>query len=199
MDEPVNEVVTQMLEDLSALDGLEFGEGRKRCAFDKIASHRQLELLVKADRIHPEAFALSRYNFELFGTINYGPIRYRQDSPQSEKIRDELLRQLMGRVRIALNLRGRDFWWVSSTEYGYENRVHGHFLIGLKTKVVTEFLSILFNRSLGDLTQVNGDPLIGTLHLEPITNSMGAVAYLCKEEFQRPMKHFIYSSSILAH
>jgi len=199
LDEPVNAVISDMLNAFYLLEGIDLSEGKVECPYHRITTLDQLSLLIKEDRIHPEALGLSRFNFHLAGTLNYGPIRFRGDNPQSENNREQLIRKLMSRVRVGLGLRGKQFHWVAATEYGYENRIHSHFLLnlGVKSSLPSSVHITQVESAFGNLAKEMNEQVLGTLHLSPITNSIGAVGYLCKEEYRRPMKHFIYSQSLV--
>jgi len=199
IDDPVNPLISNLLDGLDALEGLDFSENRKTCPYGLITSEKQLELLVNENRLHPEVFGLKNYEFQLAGTINYGPIRFRNDTTQSEGLRDDLIRQLMGRVRVGLGLRGKDIFWVATTEYGYENRIHTHFLVGIagRALVPTAALTQATDRAFTSLSAHFNESQLGTLHLNKVTNPLGAISYLCKEEYRRPMKHFIFSKTII--
>jgi hypothetical protein len=200
LDEPVNTVISDMLNEFYLLEGIDLIESKAECPYHRITTLDQLSLFIKEDRIHPEALGLSRFNFHLAGTLNYGPIRFRGDNPQSENNREQLIRKLMSRVRVGLGLRGKQFHWVATTEYGYENRIHSHFLLnlGVKASLPSSVHITQVESAFGDLAKEMNEEVLGTLHLSPITHSIGAVAYLCKEEYRRPMKYFIYSQSIVS-
>ncbi len=170
----------------------------RRVLFDQIRSEKHLDLLIKDDRVHPEAHGLIDRSYQIAGTINYGPLRFRKDSEASEHQRESVLRQLMSRIRIALNLRGKDFFWVASTEFGYGNRPHGHFLISFSRQpaniagVIAEV-----REAFAELAKDLAETTLGDLQLSEVSNSIGAVAYLCKEEYGHRFKTFYYSTSLV--
>jgi hypothetical protein len=198
LSETDNPTIIRLLDELATLESLDFSATCKVCPYSLITSANQLEALVACDRLHPEVIGLSHYAFQIAGVINYGPMRFRSDTGPSAKLREDLIRQLMSRLRIALRLRGSECWWVCATEYGYENRIHSHFIFGLneKTNTPSERLISLLHHGFKELSKNFNEEQIGTLNLTPVINSVGAVAYLCKEEYRRPMKHFIFSQSI---
>jgi hypothetical protein len=197
--EPENTMITRML---GELEGFEAPDTRNSSAsYLSTDNYAQLEKMVKDDRVHPEALGLSRYSFELAGAINFGPLRFRSDSSNGEKLREELLRKFMGRIRIALGISGKQFRWVATTEYGYENRPHCHFLVGLPQSLAQTPYTVLELQSeikFTDLAGDYGEATLGDLKLTPISSHFGAVAYLCKEEYHRPNKDFYYSRSLIS-
>lgn len=197
--EPENAVITRMLSDL---EGFEVADTRQSpTTYLSTDNYAQLEELVKGDRVHPEALGLSRYPFTLAGTINFGPMRFRSDSSHGEKLREELIRRLMGRIRMGLEISGKQYRWVATTEYGYENRPHCHFLLGFAQRLSQtpyRLLELQVETSFAELAGDYGQPTLGDLHLSPVSSHFGAVAYLCKEEFNRAIKAFYYSKSFIS-
>lgn len=176
---------------------------RDRLVYERISSREDVEYLVKTNHIHPEAVGLVAYRYQIAGTINYGPVGLRADSITGEAGREQTIRKLLNRFRVTLGLRGGDFIWAATTEYGYENRPHGHFLISFDH--VTSPMKVpsyttccgLIPSILNDLAVESGEPSLGTVIVEPVTNSPGAVAYLSKEEYRRPHKAFYYSTGLV--
>jgi len=52
-------------------------------------------------------------------------------------------------------------------------------------------------KALADMAAETGDDCLGELMLAPVTNSLGAVAYLSKEEYHRPFKKFMFSTGLI--
>ena len=205
VDTPSNSAIDLLLADLDRDLFIkdETGE-RERLVYDKIKSPGDLDFLIGVNRIHPEAAGLARFNYKLAGTINYGPLRLRAASARGESEREQMIRKLMGRFRRALNLRGKDFIWTATTEYGYGNRPHGHFLISFDEVYPSLVGSLTFptceavlNSCLSDLAKETNDACLGDLVLESVSNSLGAVAYLSKEEYGRGHKAFYYSTALI--
>lgn len=176
---------------------------RDRLVYGRISSREDVEYLVRTNHLHPEAVGLVAYRYPIAGTINYGPVSLRADSITGEAGREQTIRKLLNRFRVTLGLRGRDFIWAATTEFGYENRPHGHFLVSFDrvtspTKVPSYTTCCgLIPSILNDLAVESGEPSLGTVIVEPVTNSPGAVAYLCKEEFRRSDKAFYYSTGLV--
>lgn len=176
---------------------------RDRVSYERIRGKEDVEFLVKSNHIHPESVGLVSHAYQIAGTINYGPVSLRADSITGETKREQTIRSLMNYLRVRLGLRGKDFIWVATTEYGYQNRPHGHFLVSFDgvtdpAKIPSfDTCSTLLSSILNDLALESGEPCLGTLVVEPVTNSPGAVAYLCKEEYRRPDKVFYYSTGLI--
>lgn len=176
---------------------------RDRLVYDRISSREDVEFLVRTNHLHPEAVGLVKHTYQVAGTINYGPVSLRTDSITGEAGREQTIQKLLNRFRFTLGLRGKDLIWAATTEFGYENRPHGHFLISFDH--VTSPMKVpsyttccgLIPSILNDLAVESGEPSLGTVIVEPVTNSPGAVAYLCKEEYRRPDKAFYYSTGLV--
>ena len=175
---------------------------RDRVSYEKIRGREDVEFLVKSDHIHPEAVGLVSHAYQVAGTINWGPMNLRADSIPGETKRKLTTGRIMNYLRVRLGLNGKKFVWVATTEYGYENRPHGHFLISFDgvtnpSKVPSAETCRGFLQSiLHDLAVESDEPCLGEILVQPVTNSPGAVAYLCKEEYRRPHKAFYYSTSL---
>lgn len=196
--DPINPLIAKMMADFDRPGIVEFESGGRRINFEKIESEDTLGLMINRDIVHPEAFALIGRAYQIAGCINYGPLRFRAASENGENERESLIRQLMGRTRISLGLNGKRFFWIGCTEYGYGNRPHTHFLISvplnsIENQVIIEAIQSSFAKLASDL----GELTIGDLNLSEVSNSVGAVAYLCKEEYGHRFKTFHYSTSLV--
>lgn len=205
-DEPSKVQMDALLDDLDRTEYLfirDKSQDKDWVSYEKIRDRDDVEFLVKNNHVHPEAVGLVVYQYQIAGTINYGPLRLRSDSDRGETAREEVIRKLMNRFRIALNIRGKDFIWIATTEYGYGNRPHGHFLISFdKTSESfsipeVDTIKTVLNACLFDLAKETEDPCIGDMEITPVTNSMGACSYLCKKEYRRPFKAFYFSTGLI--
>ncbi len=205
-DEPCKVQMDVLLDGLDRTEHLfirDKSQEKDRLSYEKIRDREDVEFLVKSNHIHPEAVGLVTHQYQIAGTINFGPLRLRSDNDRGETAREEVIRKLMNRFRIALKIRGKDLIWIATTEYGYGNRPHGHFLISFEktseSVSIPEFETIksILNAFLFDLAQETGDPCLGDMDISPVTNSMGACSYLCKKEYRRAFKAFYYSTGLI--
>jgi hypothetical protein len=195
----VNPQIDQLLSDIVHSDVVDMSTGIRRIVWEKVTTSEQLEFLVHNNIVHPEVIGLNQYNWTLFGTIQYGPVKYRLDTDRSESSRESVLRQLMSRIRVLLNIRGKDFKWVGCTEYGYENRPHSHFLISLPNTYLDK--PNLIEVIQANFTQLGinlGEKTLGSLVIIPTIQSTGSIAYICKEEYRRTFKRFYYSTCFVS-
>lgn len=87
----------------------------------------------------PFAYALSRIHFSACFTIRPTDEEnpFAVLSGNGEQLRQDRVRRFMNSLRCHLSLRGRDWFWVATSEQGFTKVGHIHLLIALDPKVRT--------------------------------------------------------------
>lgn len=151
--------------------------------------------------IHPESFGLKATKFEGIITIRFGNTALSKDTARGQERRESFLRVFMDRVRAVLDLNGKDFCWVSATEFGSWEAGHCHILISFdpmrrrgKSVPDLETFPERGQKALG-LTAVKlGIPERALdFHWRDCWFNDGLVDYACKLETGRAYKHFTFS------
>jgi len=175
------------------------GVGEWMVKFDEVRDRSDITYLINEGYLHPEARAMSQFRFQWFGTVNYWSQSMRSNSPHAQSKRSAYLRFLLSKLRIELGLRGKDFDFFASEEFGAGGRPHHHFLVGFHKPLPKDLLPLEDHlRTLArTLHQEHDLPLVEDIVVDQISNLSGSVAYVCKKERHRSFKHFMFSSTLI--
>jgi hypothetical protein len=137
--------------------------------------------------IHPESNFLRKFKWAGMITIRFESSALKKENEDSESRRIHFIRAAMNNLRSKWRIGHKDFYWVSSTEYGHSGAAHCHIIFsfnplenkGKRLPDLTEFEcslaeSISFVRSKQNIP----DRSIGFLW-SPKFDDYGLVDYIC--------------------
>jgi len=174
--------------------------------FNEIRDVSDIMFLISQNLIHPECYTLSQFRYQLFGTVNYWDKSLQGNTPRSIQLRKKYILSLLSRIRIDLNIKGKDFMYVVGEEFGIDCRPHHHFLIGFNSGEDFERvkgtngvrnLDYIFTEVADKLHNVYQFPMVKDIQVDVIKNSLGMMGYVCKKEKHYPFKQFYISKSLL--